>query len=205
MMGLWLLGASFGLVGLSWVIMEFASSLRFSVDYRFVYIRERLNYLMPLYLVGVGAVVLTLITPFPWPKAYLSYVTVLGLTVGGRVFFNRVRKRVVRSLDVYDLDLDLLIVSIAIALLPISLMQLVLTMNLVSTAVLFVEVIIMYVRARKRQFDVGQLSALIYSMPLLAMSLYSLVLSVIDIAIFAVSLFALALFMSDFVYLMMVK
>jgi len=32
-----------------------------------------------------------------------------------------------------------------------------------------------------------------------------LVLSVIDIAIFAVSLFALALFMSDFVYLMMVK
>jgi hypothetical protein len=84
-------------------------------------------------------------------------------------------------------------------------MQLVLTMNLVSTAVLFVEVIIMYARARRRQFDVSQLSALIYSMPLLAMSLYSLVLSVIDIVIFAVSLFALALFMSDFVYLMMVK
>ncbi|WP_252901174.1 hypothetical protein [Vulcanisaeta sp. JCM 14467] len=59
---LWLLGVGFGLLGISWLILEYTSASRFSVDYRLSYIKERLNYLIPLYLIGVAAVALTLVS-----------------------------------------------------------------------------------------------------------------------------------------------
>ena len=195
---LWLLGVGFGLLGISWLILEYTSASRFSVDYRLSYIKERLNYLIPLYLIGAAAVALTLVSWVePWYRAYISYVTVLGLTVGGKVFLNRMRRGFMRVLDVYDLDLDLPIVSAAVSLVPLNSVIDILIINLVSTATLFLESIIMYVRASRKFFDVGRTNALLYSLPLLVIALYALYVSVRSIAVFAIALLTLALFISD--------
>ena len=195
---LWLLGVGFGLLGISWLILEYTSASRFSVDYRLSYIKERLNYLIPLYLIGAAAVALTLVSWVePWYRAYISYVTVLGLTVGGKVFLNRMRRGFMRVLDVYDLDLDLPIVSAAVSLIPLNSVINILIINLASTATLFLESIIMYVRASRKFFDVGRTNALLYSLPLLVIALYALYVSVRSIAVFAIALLTLALFISD--------
>ncbi|WP_243668334.1 hypothetical protein [Vulcanisaeta sp. JCM 16161] len=94
----------------------------------------------------------------------------LGLTVGGKVFLNKVRRGFIRALDVYDLDLDLPIVSAAVSLIPLNSIIDILIVNLVSTATLFLESVIMYVRASRKLFDVGRMSALFYSLPLLAIA-----------------------------------
>ena len=195
---LWLLGVGFGLLGISWLILEYTSASRFSVDYRLSYIKERLNYLIPLYLIGAAAVALTLVSWVePWYRAYISYVTVLGLTVGGKVFLNRARRGFMRVLDVYDLDLDLPIVSAAVSLVPLNSVINILIINLASTATLFLESIIMYVRASRKFFDVGRTNALLYSLPLLVIALYALYVSVRSIAVFAIAMLTLALFISD--------
>ena len=201
-MFLWLLGIGFGLLGISWFILEYVSAFRLSADYRLSYIKERLNYLTPLYLVGAAAVALTLISWIkPWYKVYISYVTILSLTVSGKVFLNRVRRGFIRALDVYDLDLDLPIVSAAVSLVPLNSVINILMVNLISTATLFLESIIMYVRASRKLFDVGRLSALIYSLPLLTIALYALSSSVESIIIFIIALLALILFIGDLLYL----
>ncbi|WP_460173419.1 hypothetical protein [Vulcanisaeta sp. JCM 14467] len=199
---LWLLGVGFGLLGISWLILEYTSASRFSVDYRLSYIKERLNYLIPLYLIGVAAVALTLVSWVePWYRAYISYVTVLGLTVGGKVFLNRARRGFMRVLDVYDLDLDLPIVSAAVSLVPLNSIIDILIINLASMATLFLESIIMYVRASRKFFDVGRTNALLYSLPLLVIALYALYVSVRSIAVFAIALLTLVLFISDLMHL----
>ncbi|GAB6944776.1 hypothetical protein JCM14467A_15580 [Vulcanisaeta sp. JCM 14467] len=192
----------FGLLGISWLILEYTSASRFSVDYRLSYIKERLNYLIPLYLIGVAAVALTLVSWVePWYRAYISYVTVLGLTVGGKVFLNRARRGFMRVLDVYDLDLDLPIVSAAVSLVPLNSIIDILIINLASMATLFLESIIMYVRASRKFFDVGRTNALLYSLPLLVIALYALYVSVRSIAVFAIALLTLVLFISDLMHL----
>ncbi len=197
------MGIGFGLLGVSWFTLEYASAFRLSADYRLSYIKERLNYLTPLYLIGAAAVVLTLISWIePWYKVYISYVTVLGLTVGGKVFFNRMRRGLIRALDVYDLDLDLPIVSAAISLIPLSSVINILMINLVSTAALFLESVIIYVRASRKLFDVGRVSAILYSLPQLVIALYALYVSVRSIIVFVIALFVLALFIGDLAYLM---
>jgi len=199
---LWPLGVVFGLVGISWLIIEYASAYRFEVNYRSLYIRERLNYLVPLYLVGLGGVVLTIIDlSSSWFRAYVSYVTILGLTVGGRTFFNRIRKRVIRSLDVYDLDLDLPVVSTAVALVPISIVNLVFMTNIISGMALFLDSLIMYIRASRKYFDIGWSNALLYSLPLLVVSMYALILSIVSIVVFVLALSVLILFISDLLFL----
>ncbi|ADN51156.1 hypothetical protein [Vulcanisaeta distributa] len=202
-MFLWLLGIGFGLLGISWFTLEYASAFRFSADYRLSYIKERLNYLTPLYLIGAAAVALTLISWIePWYKVYISYVTVLGLTVGGKVFFNRMRRGLIRALDVYDLDLDLPIVSAAVSLISLNSIINILMINLISTVALFLESVIIYVRASRKLFDVGRVSAVLYSLPQLVIALYALYVSVRSIIVFVIALFVLALFIGDLAYLM---
>ncbi|ADY00442.1 hypothetical protein VMUT_0227 [Vulcanisaeta moutnovskia 768-28] len=201
-MFLWLLGVGFGLLGVSWFILEYASAFRFSIDYRLSYIKERLNYLVPLYLIGATAVILTLISWVePWYRIYVSYVTALGLTVSGRVFLNRVRRGFIRVIDVYDLDLDLPMVSTAVSLIPESSIFNVLIINLISSIALFLESIIIYSRASRKLFDVGRMNALIYSLPLLTIALYSLYDSTSMMIIFIIAFFILVLFIGDLIYL----
>ncbi len=195
------MGVGFGLLGTSWFILEYASAFRFSVDYRSSYIKERLNYLTPLYAVGAATVALASWAA-PWYRAYMSYVTALGLTVGGKVFLNRVRRGFIRALDVYDLDLDLPIVSVAVSLISLNSLLNTLIINLVSTATLFLESVIIYVRASRKLFDVGRVSALVYSIPPLAIALYALYTSLESMVIFTLALLVLALFIGDLMHLM---
>ncbi len=74
--------------------------------------------------------------------------------------------------------------------------------NLVSTATLFLESVIIYVRASRKLFDVGRVSAILYSLPQLVIALYALYVSVRSIIVFIVALFVLTLFISDLAYLM---
>ncbi|WP_252901173.1 hypothetical protein [Vulcanisaeta sp. JCM 14467] len=106
-----------------------------------------------------------------------------------------------RVLDVYDLDLDLPIVSAAVSLVPLNSIIDILIINLASMATLFLESIIMYVRASRKFFDVGRTNALLYSLPLLVIALYALYVSVRSIAVFAIALLTLVLFISDLMHL----
>ncbi|BDR91321.1 hypothetical protein [Vulcanisaeta souniana] len=200
----WLLGIGFGMLGVSRFIIEYASAFRVSASYRSSYVRERLNYLVPLYLIGAVAVFLTLVSwTGPWYRVYVSYVVALGLTVGGRVFLSRASRGFVRVLDVYDLDLDLPMVSMAVSLIPVNAVFNVVIINLISSFTLFLETVVMYVRASRKLFDVGRINALIYSLPLLVIALYALYESVASLVVFMIALFILALFIINLMYLIL--